>query len=202
MKKMNSKGFTLIELLAVITIMGILMMVAIPAISKTIENSRRDTFANVAHEYINTVRNAVLADNLVCVNDAGNKVVASATADGVYYFKINSQSTNTTDLLEQGGKSSWGNAEVSGYVVWNKNSGTNKSATYYITLTDSAKHGIKELTLETEVKRAVVDPSLDTTNWTSDNKDVVAISSIEIPTKPDSTEKIVDVSSAKPCTIN
>ena len=32
MKKLNKKGFTLIELLAVITIMGILMLVAIPAV--------------------------------------------------------------------------------------------------------------------------------------------------------------------------
>lgn len=43
---MNKKGFTLIELLAVITIMGILMMVAIPSVSRTIEKSRQDTFVN------------------------------------------------------------------------------------------------------------------------------------------------------------
>ena len=46
MKKINSKGFTLVELLAVIVIMGILMMVAIPAVTRTIENSRKDTFIN------------------------------------------------------------------------------------------------------------------------------------------------------------
>ena len=72
MKKLSSKGFTLIELLAVITIMGILMMVAIPSVSRTIENSRRDTFANVAHEYVNAVRNGVLADNIECQKTAGS----------------------------------------------------------------------------------------------------------------------------------
>ena len=57
MKKLNSKGFTLIELLAVITIMGILMMVAIPSVSRTIENSRRDTFADNALTYIKDEKN-------------------------------------------------------------------------------------------------------------------------------------------------
>ena len=51
----NNKGFTLIELLAVITIMGILMMVAIPTVSRTIENSRKDTFVDTAKKYADSV---------------------------------------------------------------------------------------------------------------------------------------------------
>ena len=47
----NNKGFTLVELLAVIVIMGILMMIAIPSITKTIEKSRKDSFVDIAKSY-------------------------------------------------------------------------------------------------------------------------------------------------------
>ena len=151
MKKLNSKGFTLIELLAVITILGILMLVAIPAVSRTIENSRRDTYGDVAKTYINTVRNAVLADELEC-GSGEDKLNAGATPDGTYYFKINSKNPNTKDLLEQGGLSSWGNANVAGYVKWVKETKTEDGKeektknSYYIFLIDEGNHGIEQYT--------------------------------------------------------
>ena len=117
-KKTNSKGFTLIELLAVITIMGILMMVAIPSVSRTIENSRRDTFADVAKSYINTIRSSVLADELEC--GTANKISVGTTPDEVYYYEIDTQAQGTIDLMESGGKSSWSNSDVSGYITWYK----------------------------------------------------------------------------------
>ena len=117
-KKTNSKGFTLIELLAVITIMGILMMVAIPSVSRTIENSRRDTFADVAKSYINTIRSSVLAYKLEC--GTANKIIVGATQDGVYYYEIDTQAQGTIDLMESGGNSSWSNSDVSGYITWYK----------------------------------------------------------------------------------
>ena len=151
MKKMNNKGFTLIELLAVITIMGILMMVAIPSVTRTIENSRRDTFATTAGEYLNAVRNAYMADNLEChhVNSTTAYVAASGTPDGTYYFTIDSTSQGTTDLMESGGKSPFGNTDVKGYVVWTKTTspttdgGTKTKILYKIRLADSGKHGLK-----------------------------------------------------------
>lgn len=137
MKKINSKGFTLIELLAVITIMGILMMVAIPSVSRTIENSRRDTFGDVTKAYVNAVRNAILADEITC-----NGVAASATETGTYYYKIDSSTDGTKDLMESGGTSSWGNAKVQGYVKWVKTVQDNKYKTlYYVSLRDTGKHG-------------------------------------------------------------
>lgn len=165
MKKINSKGFTLIELLAVITIMGILMMVAIPAVSRTIENSRRDSFADIAHEYVNAVRNAVLADNIEC-KSGDSYVVASATPDGTYYFPIDTTNQNTKDLMESGGKSPFGNAEMKGYVKWvkstdNTNETNPKTTTKYtILLHDSGKHGFNEELEESAVKRSAIETDI------------------------------------------
>ena len=136
----NKKGFTLIELLAVIVIMGILMMVAIPAVSRVIENSRKDAFVDIAKSYANAVITAWTSENLTC---EGN--VSSATDDGDYYILINTKDSAKSALpvlLEQGGKSSWGNRDVSGYVrvhveTVTDNKGNSKRTTkFYVGLSD------------------------------------------------------------------
>ena len=114
LKMNNRKGFTLVELLAVIVIMGILMMVAIPSVTRTIENSRKDTFVDIAKSYGNAVRTLWTSDNLTCEG-----IVSSAVDDGDYYILINTKEgakESLPVLIDQGGKSSWGNRDVNGYV--------------------------------------------------------------------------------------
>ncbi len=157
MKKINSKGFTLIELLAVITIMGILLLVAIPAISKVIENSRKDAFVNISAKYIDAVRNSVMSDSIECVPvGGGEKLIASALPAGTYNLRIDTTNEETQSLVEKGGKSPFGGAPLYGYVVFIIDPESNKSAEYYIALTDSSNHGYLELYKEGSLRRANV----------------------------------------------
>ncbi len=176
-KNLKSAGFTLIELLAVITIMGILMMVAIPSVSRTIENSRRDAFADLAKQYINTVRNAVLADELTC-GTGTNAQSVGATPDGLYYYRIDTTAPGTKDLMESGGKSSWSNAEIQGYVAWYKKttqataSANGKTQTTYATLlVDAGQHGLDRFTLETDISRSKVTTAATKTKYDSTKRD-------------------------------
>ena len=43
---MKNKGLTLIELLAVIIILGILMLIAIPSVTNYINNFRKESYVN------------------------------------------------------------------------------------------------------------------------------------------------------------
>ena len=145
MKRINKKGFTLVELLAVIVIMGILMMVAIPSINRVIENSRKDTFVDIAKSYANAAKTLWTADTLTCEG-----TVASAVDDGDYYILINTTESARTMLpvlVDQGGKSSWGNRDVNGYVrvhvetVTDSNGEPRRTTTFFVSLSDGT-HGL------------------------------------------------------------
>ena len=59
---MNKKGFTLIELLAVIVILGVILVIAIPSISAAILNSRKNSYVATANEFVDGLRMMALTD--------------------------------------------------------------------------------------------------------------------------------------------
>ena len=136
----NKKGFTLIELLAVIVIIGILMLIAIPAMSRYIENARKDSLITIAKEYVNAVRNSWSADDLLC---GSSDQVSSSMDEGNYYVLIDPTTESTEELLDQGGKSPWGNRDLKGYVRVNitTNAKEQRVTKYYIAIADGT-HGI------------------------------------------------------------
>ena len=84
MKKIlnNKKGFTLVELLAVIVIMAILLMIAIPSISSIIYDSRSKLYVQDASTYV-TAAKQLVTDQTFTIDDY----------DTTYYIHIN----NLTD---------------------------------------------------------------------------------------------------------
>lgn len=61
-KEENQKGFTLIELLAVIVILGIIAVIAIPMISGIIKNTKEDANVATARQIYDAARLYVIAE--------------------------------------------------------------------------------------------------------------------------------------------
>ncbi|MBQ7136864.1 MAG: prepilin-type N-terminal cleavage/methylation domain-containing protein [Bacilli bacterium] len=62
--KSNNKGFTLIETLAVVIILGVLLLVAVPSISKYVDRSRKNTYISSVKSMVNAVSVAITSQDL------------------------------------------------------------------------------------------------------------------------------------------
>ena len=125
---MNKKGFTLIELLAVIIILGILMIIAIPSVTKYINDSRKNSYIDTARELVSGARNLV--------NDGKLEMYDT---DATYYIDVACIKT------ENGGKA------VSPYGDFVKDKAfvvvtfDGKGYDYYWTSIDDSGQGVKNL---------------------------------------------------------
>ncbi|HEY4430053.1 MAG TPA: type II secretion system protein [Paenibacillus sp.] len=89
-KEENQKGFTLIELLAVIVILGIIAVIAIPMISNVISKSRSDADVQTARQIYDAARMYITADlNGNFENDAtgGTKTILVSTLQTMHYLE-------------------------------------------------------------------------------------------------------------------
>lgn len=103
MKKLNKKGFTLIELLAVIVILGILMLIAIPAVTKYINSSKFNAFRTNAGSIIDVVRNDVaLSGQTSCVayiNEANIKLEKGSISGLSGYVRVDTQAAEGSKYM-------------------------------------------------------------------------------------------------------
>ena len=68
--KVNKKGFSVIQLLVVLIIIGALITVVVPAITKKINNTKKKEFISVAKNYLDEIKKNISTDDVQClVND-------------------------------------------------------------------------------------------------------------------------------------
>ncbi len=130
MKK--EKGFTLIELLAVIIILGVLMLVAIPSVTSYINNSRKSAYADTAANYIKGATNLVNEGVKVHFYDEGV----------LYMIPAGHDKTKSCVALESGGQSPYNSTYKYAYVgvTYDNASG---NYTYYWVDSDNSGQGFK-----------------------------------------------------------
>ena len=181
--KRRKNGFTLIELLAVIVILGILMIAAIPAISNAITKSRKDTFVTNSKKIIDAVRISMASGEtkeLVAPAGGSEKTVEAGICQYPEQGRTTVVNLVTTSkkneilpfLLERGGdRSSFGQTYTNGYVVI-ANKGTKDASginstdyyDYYISLVDAGGNGIPNPILEDKLVRGNVQTSQSNLN--------------------------------------
>lgn len=152
MKKLKSnKGFTLIELLAVIVILGVLMIVAIPMVSQYIREAKQNAFISTAKAYVQSARYGYLNGDYT-EKDEGSTDCAtldSATGGDVYIkFKY-------IPVDKTGGKSSFGKTiDMENSYVHIHSNGSNY--TYYVYMRDESNNGFVEKKEDELKKKDVV----------------------------------------------
>jgi len=151
MKKKKIFGFTLIELLAVIIILGVLMIIAIPSVTEYIQNARKNAYIKTATQYVSGARTKINSAELPLYD-----------TEATYYVPTSCIS------LEKGGESPFGEIEE-GYVVVTYNG---NGYEYYFTVRDSEKMGIylthepllSEESVKTSVDRIATDIAIGDKN--------------------------------------
>ena len=135
----NNKGFTLIELLAVIIILGVLMLVAIPSVTNYINNSRKNVYIDTAKQLLKGATNLVNSGELDVYD-----------IDTTYYIP------SGCIKLETGGDSPYGKFDPA-YVVVTYD---NDSYSYYWTSRDETGIGIKKITLSTDLEANLLEAGI------------------------------------------
>ena len=129
MKKLNKKGFTLIELLAVIIILGVLMIIAIPSVTEYISSSRKSAMVDTADGYIKAV--------MTKVNEA--KDLKFFDTSTLYLVPVGHDTAKSCSPLEKGGASPFHDEWKYAYVGVTYNG---SGYTYYFMAKDGSNQGI------------------------------------------------------------
>ena len=187
----NKKGFTLIELLAVIIILGLLMLIAIPSVTNYINNSRKNSYIDTAKQFIRGATNIVNSGELDVYD-----------TNTTYYIP------SSCIPLESGGESPYGGEFDPAYVAVTYD---NDSYNYYWISRDNQGIGVKKPTLSDDLVIEDIDSGVSKDDikanigilnrnkiveFNSDCTDISKTSKAE--RKLNSEEELIEIEASKP----
>ncbi len=168
---MNKKGFTLIELLAVIVILGLLMAIAIPSVTKYITQSRKKTLASTMSNYMKALTNEV--NNMDYTFTATNTIYA-VPIDCIAVESGGTDPFGAWHNVKDGNPANVSTTEFAYVLV--QYDDTTSSYTYGFTFRDSAGYGIvptASTKLQSSGKQIQTDLALTLANIKGDGKTAV-----------------------------
>ncbi len=145
----KKKAFTLIELLAVIIILGVLMIIAIPAVTSYISNSRKSAYIDTAKQVIGATRNIVNSGKLNVFDE-----------DVTYYFPTKCVPVENGKEAE----SPYGKFTKAYVIVIYENN----NFSYYWTSVDSSQIGIKGIIPYNELNEDDIESNVKENEISSD----------------------------------
>lgn len=128
--KKNDKGFTLIELLAVIVILGVLMIIAVPMVTQYITSAKKSAFVDTAKAYVSSARYSYLNGDYTCGTniDSGSGGKIAIRFSDIQVDKTGGKSSFSKTILDK-----------QSYVIIESDS--NGKYTYYVRMVDDGQNG-------------------------------------------------------------